>query len=367
MKTKAHILVADDNPLSVKTLQSKLLVEGFRISIARNGKECLDIARKDKPDLILMDVIMPQLGGFETLTQLQESPQFSSIPVIFITSRNDRKTKLIGLDSGAIDFLTKPIDFDETIAKIRTHLRLQDLHRENTNLTHRLSEARREASLKAFASGVAHNLNNLMAVAQGYLEILGESPKMGPEEVCAIRSAESAMSQIESLVSRIGNMTAEANPDLFPVDVKNLLIHSIERFQEDNEISEANIEIQCHTPKGLKIQTNEESFEMILGRLLSNAWEAYVEQVPLAKRRILVQAFLLYDKPALLLRIKDWGTGISNEIKSNLVEPFITTKNKLGRGLGLTIAKYALRGFSAELKFSSPSAGGTEVDIIYPL
>ncbi len=115
-KDKPKILVVDDQPINIKLLQRKLERQGMEVSVAYNGRECLDIVESVQPDLILLDIMMPEMDGIETCQHLKANPNTETIPIMFITAKASKEGKLEGLDAGAVDYITKPIDLDETLA-----------------------------------------------------------------------------------------------------------------------------------------------------------------------------------------------------------------------------------------------------------
>ncbi|MCC5025807.1 MAG: response regulator [Candidatus Synoicihabitans palmerolidicus] len=153
-------------------LKQKLEREGIIVICAYSGQEALDAVASDKPDLILLDVMMPEMDGIEVCTRLQSHDETRSIPVIFITARHSKEGKIEGLAVSAVDYITKPIDLDETLARVQTQLRFVAINREMVDLQHRLAEARRAATVGAVTQGIAHNLNNLLGVVIGYLDLI---------------------------------------------------------------------------------------------------------------------------------------------------------------------------------------------------
>lgn len=123
----ARILVVDDNPLNVKLLSAKLSRDYYTVFTAENGLVALEIAEKEKPDLILLDVMMPELDGFETCRRLKANTALRTIPVIMVTALSDVQDRVQGLDAGADDFLTKPINDIALMARVRSCLRLKSL------------------------------------------------------------------------------------------------------------------------------------------------------------------------------------------------------------------------------------------------
>src|SRR5580693_6409480 len=169
---KERILVVDDQPINVQLLKRKLEREKLEVLTANNGLEALEQVKNHKPDLILLDLMMPDMDGLEVCQRLQASSETRSIPVIFVTARPTKESKLEGLNLGAVDYITKPIDLDETLARVQTQLRFAAINREIIDLQHRLSEARRAATIGAVTQGIAHNLNNLLGVVIGYTDLV---------------------------------------------------------------------------------------------------------------------------------------------------------------------------------------------------
>jgi two-component system sensor histidine kinase/response regulator len=139
------ILVVDDQPINVQLLKRKLEREGMTVATSYSGREALDLVKTNRPDLILLDVMMPEMDGIEVCQRLQADLETKAIPVIFITARTSKEGKLEGLGVGAVDYITKPIDLDETLARVQTQLRFVAINRELIELQTRLGEARRKA------------------------------------------------------------------------------------------------------------------------------------------------------------------------------------------------------------------------------
>jgi sigma-B regulation protein RsbU (phosphoserine phosphatase) len=119
------ILAIDDQRLNLRILESSLSREGFTIFTAQDGEKGYQLARREKPDLIILDVMMPGLSGFDVIARLKKDPVTHDIPVIFLTARNEIDAKLEGFELGAVDFITKPFNIAEVKARVRIHLKLR--------------------------------------------------------------------------------------------------------------------------------------------------------------------------------------------------------------------------------------------------
>ncbi len=128
MRTPPRILIVDDNPTNVKVLQTRLAAEGYEILTAADGEEGLAAAREHTPDLILLDVMMPKLDGFEVCRRLRADAAFPFTPIIMVTAMADSKDVIAGLEAGGDEYLTKPVDHAALAARVRSMLRIKRLH-----------------------------------------------------------------------------------------------------------------------------------------------------------------------------------------------------------------------------------------------
>ncbi|MFH1216849.1 MAG: fused response regulator/phosphatase [Pseudomonadota bacterium] len=123
-KQEITILIVDDTPINLKLLQISLAREGYQILTAHNGVEARESVARQLPDLILMDIIMPMESGFEVMEKLQANPKTNSIPVVFLTGNDDVASKIKGFELGAVDYVVKPFNTTEVLARVRLHLKL---------------------------------------------------------------------------------------------------------------------------------------------------------------------------------------------------------------------------------------------------
>src|SRR5437764_232430 len=128
MRQPARILIVDDNRTNVKILQTRLSAEGYEVITAADGEEGLAAARGQTPDLILLDVMMPKLDGFEVCRRLRADPSFPFTPIILVTAMGDTKDIIAGLNAGGDEYLTKPVDHAALVARVRSMLRTKGLH-----------------------------------------------------------------------------------------------------------------------------------------------------------------------------------------------------------------------------------------------
>lgn len=367
------VLIADDQPINVKILQRKLSRENVEVFLARDGVECIEKAQLEKPDLILLDIMMPRMDGLEACRKLMSHPSTSDIPIIFITAKGAREDKLTGLDIGGIDYITKPIDLDETMARIRTQLRLRQMHQENVELQARLGEARKTAAIGSITQGMAHTLNNLLGVVVGYLDLLKihkDKPERFERSFGAIERAVHRMTHIVGQVSNVANqetLAATTRP------ISDVLAHAIDRFREEQGVSELRLDPEFDGIGEERLfSTNSETFEHVFSRLLMNAWESYSDDTPTEQKvirlRVSAGTFPLSGKPSLNIEIIDHGCGVPVRLADHIFEPFVTSKTAVGRGLGLTIAKHGAANLRGEVQIvPNDPPPGTTARFVLPL
>jgi CheY-like chemotaxis protein len=361
------ILVVDDQPINVQLLKRKLEREGIKVTAAYNGLEALDLTKKVNPDLILLDVMMPDMDGIEVCQRLQADETTRGIPVIFITARTTKESKLEGLGVGAVDYITKPIDLDETLARVQTQLRFVSINRQVVDLTRRLEEARRAATIGAVTQGIAHNLNNLLGVVIGYLDLV-KAYYDKPEQVKKnAQHVEDAVQRIVTIIKQLSTLVVKSRPPLVKASLQSVLEGGISRFHADHRLTSP---VTIDNPlRDLLVETNYEIAEEVLSKVLINAWEAY-DNKPTDPRPISLHTRLV-EKPDdgkfVEIRVTDHGRGIDADIRDKMFEPFVSSKNTVGVGMGMTVARHALRNLGGEVTMTDTEGGGATAILMHPV
>jgi class 3 adenylate cyclase len=140
VRTPARILIVDDNPMNVDILQTYLAFHGYEIVTATDGEAALAAARETQPDLILLDIMMPKLDGLEVCRRLKADPSLPFMPIVLVTARADSKDVVAGLEAGGDEYLTKPVDQDALVARVRSMLRIKELHDRVEHLATQLAD-----------------------------------------------------------------------------------------------------------------------------------------------------------------------------------------------------------------------------------
>jgi len=216
---KDTILIVDDNPTNLGVLFDYLRGSGFKVLIAEDGDGALQRATYANPDIILLDVLMPGIDGFETCRLLKENEETCDIPVIFMTALSETVDKVRGFELGAVDYVTKPLQHEEVLARIQTHLTIRKQNKE----------------LDAFAHTVAHDLQNPLGMIISYTHILLEDlPKMDKVEALDLlhrvgKAGQKMNNIIQSLLLLSGVRKEEVQ--LIPLDMADVVTQAQQRLE----------------------------------------------------------------------------------------------------------------------------------------
>src|SRR5258705_13664010 len=169
----ARILVVDDTPANIQTLAAILKEQGYQLSVATNGRQALEVMEKMRPDLVLMDVMMPEMDGYEACQHIKASPSLRDIPIIFLTAKTDTADIVRGFELGAVDYVAKPFNAHELLARVNTHLTLDYLHRENERLLLNVLPASIANKLKQQVGIIAERFDDASVL---FADIVGFTP-----------------------------------------------------------------------------------------------------------------------------------------------------------------------------------------------
>lgn len=374
LTSSSLILIVDDVPANLDVLSETLSHEGYDVAIATSGERALLQISRMLPDLILLDIQMPEMDGFSVCQKLKASPATAQIPIIFMTALTDLESKMRGFDLGALDYITKPFQDREVLARIKTHLQLskltKHLEKEVAEQVISLKQAK-EAAEKAniaksqFLANMSHELrtplNAILGITEGLQdEVFGE---INEKQIKACQIVESSAYHLLSLINDILDVakieSGQIKLDYSIVSVDQLCQASLTFIKQ--QAQKKGIQILIKLPINLpNLRVDERRICQALINLLTNAVKFTPEggTITLEVTFPLVKQELPSSKTYLRFGIIDTGVGIAPEDIDRLFQPFVQVDSDLNRqyegtGLGLTLVKRLVELHGGDVTISS--------------
>jgi len=326
-----NILIVDDTPKNIQVIGTILKKEGYMISIAQSGKQALDIIRHEPPDLILLDIIMPEMDGFETCSHLKKNPETSDIPVIFLSALSDIDNKVKGFSAGAVDYVTKPIQQEELMARVTTHLTIQR-YREHLKEEVRLRTI--ELETRAGELEIANNQLNTEIVERKHAE--KELIHLRNMLTNIIDSMPSVLIGIDSqgIVSQ-WNRKAEKESGISAIAARGQELNKVfPVFAQDMEkVYNACRKGQVQKEEKVATETNGDIrySDVMVYPLISNGSDGAVIRVDDITEKVRMEEIMVQNEKTLL--IGGLAAGIAHEINNQLAG-IIQTVNVMADRLG---------------------------------
>ena len=413
---KANILIIDDTIENLNLLIDILNQEDYTIRPAKSGKIGLQTIEKEQPDIILLDVVMPEMDGFEVCRIIKSNPAYEKIPVIFISALDQNFDKVRAFELGAMDYITKPFNEKEVKKRIDTHIRMRsyqaELEQKNRELETALNllnekqaqliQYEKMASLGVLTAGLAHEIinpinyihNSILALEKTSEEMLEYLSRFS--DICS--ESFPGNDEIRLLNEKIRlNYYRSTNNDLISsvkegINRSTNIIRSLHNFSHQDNEKKENVRIKeclditllllAHSLAGITvIKKNLDDLPVIKGNpgrlsqlfmnLLTNAIDSFNEENnPDREQWISIHSTVAEKngKGYLSITIEDNGNGIPPQIQHKIFDPFFTTKDVgKGVGLGLYIVMAIVKEHSGILEMESIEKKGTVFRVFLPL
>jgi len=413
-----EVIIAEDNA-EMRRLLAFLIGREFRVRVASNGRMALEAVQACAPDLVVTDVMMPEMSGTDLCRALKGDPATRGIPVVLVTSKAEREMKIEGLELGADDYVTKPFHPRELLARVRSLVRLRQLQREisaqnqsleagNAELERTLAElkeaevqlvqAERLAAVGELLAGVAHEVNNplnfarnslstlrtyvddLRNVAQRVAELDTGNPsklaaqveelerdksELGFDELADTLSElvgiiNEGLSRTSHLVSDLRDFAAPGRGENLPIDVNSGLRSTLHLL--GHKFRESGAEVTVAIDEGIPTVIGDAgALNQVFLNILKNAAEAIEGQGGA------IHVAASWEEARVVVRVQDTGPGMEAAVRAKLFEPFYTTKGGgKGTGLGLSMSRRIVERHGGSIEIDSEPGEGTCVTVRLP-
>lgn len=334
------LLIVDDVPANVSVLFDFFNHKGFKVLVAQDGKRAIKTVNTVLPDIVLLDVMMPGIDGFEVCRTLKSQPETRDIPIIFMTALTELVDKVKGFELGAADYITKPIQQEEVLSRVITHLNIRKLQQQLQ---------KRNAELEAFSRTVAHDLKNplsaIITLTDLLLESLGThsfSESKAQKHLQFVSQSGQKMLEIINALLLLAGVSSQTQVEIKPLDMASLveqviqqrLVHLLKEYQAEIQLPDQWPQAVGYAPW----------VEEIWANYLSNALKYG------GRPARLQVGGEIYNQRWVKFWVLDNGGGLTDEAQQQLFTPFTRLHQGVeGHGLGLSIVQQIVEKLGGEV------------------
>lgn len=382
-KRQPRILIIEDDKVTVELITYNLLHSGYLPLSAAQGKTAIDQANALCPDLILLDLGLPDVPGIEVCKRLKQLPQFKDTPIIILTAQETTQHKLEAFNAGAVDYITKPLEFNELMARVKTHLELffanqklsqyaQNMEKLAEERAKQLHHADRLVMLGTLSAGIAHEINNPTAFISGNIQTLhkfwGYIQKHINPELCKkdcqinfiqqempslINGIKEGVKRIHRIVDSLKTFSRKDKIEFENIDLCECINKALYLCRQPIKQRKVNITTQILSSPVL-VKGDMQQLEQVIVNLILNAIDS-IKNTPQPE----ITISLTQEHNCFELDICDNGRGIDADIIAHIWDPFFTTKEPgKGTGLGLSISKSIIDNHSGSIQVVTTQGKG---------
>ena len=367
--TGGRIFIVDDNDINLDLIASVLERRGYDVHTAVNGVEALQRVHDVDPELILLDINMPQMTGYEVCEHLKQDERVADVPVIFISAMDDLRNVVKGFDVGGVDYITKPFKAKEVIARVNSQLQIYrakkqiELMRERDRHQFRLIDQMRQQ----FIGSATHDLKNPLFIIGGYVDMLATNPPVAndPESMEFIEAIRRGIDKMQTLVFDMLDLLEAEKQQELTIDV-----HDLAQIVQDNlrdmrvRADDKNISFAITADAPLWVSLDADKIARVLDNLASNAIKYTPENGH-------VRVDVRDGGDYVTIVVQDTGLGIPEEMLTTLFMPFerVNTaehKAQEGTGLGLSIVKAIVEQHGGTIAVESTLGVGSSFIVTLP-
>ena len=361
------ILIVDDVVSNVLLLKILLTNEKFQVCTANNGKACIEMAQSEHPDLILLDVMMPDLNGFDTAVILKKNEATKDIPIIFLTALNTPQDLVHGFQVGASDFLTKPFNKEELVMRVTQQISLVAAKRiiEQQNQELRVTLSNRDKMY----SVIAHDLRSPMASIRMVLNLVVAS--MSPETVGpelfnlldqANRESEEVHDLLDNLLKWTKSQTGRLNVVKQELELNDIIPGVVEIFESIASTKHISLDMQSESDS-MKVEADNDMLKTVVRNFLSNA-------IKFSPEDSTIEIMMTKEGEFAKVSVRDHGVGIAADRLDSIFhkgETTYGTGGEEGSGLGLQLCQDFARKNGGDCTVESVEGQGSTFSVLIPL
>ncbi|MBR7030231.1 MAG: hybrid sensor histidine kinase/response regulator [Prevotella sp.] len=361
------ILIVDDVMSNVLLLKILLTNEKFQVCTANCGKACIEQAKAEHPDLILLDVMMPDINGFDTAVIMKKDPELADIPIIFLTALNTPQDLVHGFQVGANDFLTKPFNKEELVMRVMQQISLvaakRIIEQQNKELKATLSNRDKMYSV------IAHDLRSPMASIRMVLNLVVQSASVetvGPELYALLDQANKESEEVHDLLDNLlkwtKSQTGRLKVVLQDLDLKDIVPGVVEIFEMIAQTKRIKLDLQ-YASEPLVVHADNDMLKTVVRNFLSNA-------IKFSPEDSIIEIIMSREGDNAKVSVRDHGVGIAADRLETIFhkgETTYGTGGEEGSGLGLQLCQDFARKNGGDCTVESVEGEGSTFSVLIPL
>ena len=366
-RSEYKILIVDDVVSNVLLLKILLTNEKFQVCTANNGTTCIEMARKEHPDLILLDVMMPDISGFDTAVVLKKEEETKEIPIIFLTALNTPADLVHGFQVGASDFLTKPFNKEELVMRVMQQISLvaakRIIEKQNAELRATLNNRDKMYSV------IAHDLRSPMASIRMVLNLLVQTATpdvLGPELYTLLdqanRESEEVHDLLDNLLKWTKSQTGRLNVVTQDLDLNDIIPGVVDIFEMIAQTKHIKLDLQ-RTDQPLVVLADNDMLKTVVRNFMSNA-------IKFSPEDSTIEILMGTEGDFAKVSVRDHGVGIAADRIDTIfhkVETTYGTGGEEGSGLGLQLCQDFARKNGGDCTVESVEGQGSTFSVLIPL
>jgi len=371
MNDPTKILIVDDRPENLYAMNDLLKHEEAEIYTAKSGNEALALMLRHEFAVVLLDVMMPEMDGFETAELIRSNDDTKDTPIIFLTAINKEDSHIFrGYASGAVDYIFKPFEPDILKSKVRVFIKLYRMMIERQLLEQEVQKSKSLAQLGILAGGISHDFNNLLAAILGHLE-LAMDDEYNQTVLKHLNLVKFASLKARDLTRQLITFSQGGSPRRIAMSISDLVRSAVE-----NTLVGSGVSCFFDLPDDLpQVEIDDNQIEQVLYNLVANSLEAMINDGEIVVRAEVVDDPLelpreLNEGAYVRISVEDQGVGIGEDIIDQVFDPYFSTKERgaqKGMGLGLSIVYSIIRKHNGHILAKSKEDQGTAMIFYLPV